>query len=173
MSIQSLLEQMRTRQSDQTGLDTPAPLPSFTPSGLTIGPMGGTTPASYVSNISGQVDGLKNALMSSAKNLGSIASGLSNPGGFSDMAITSSEQLDQNPGIANLGKPIPSVNAAAPEFADGGAVNNLYKRPMFMQQGGVAPSPMPAAQAVSGDMAAQLQATEQMASQEMEAAGAQ
>jgi hypothetical protein len=89
MSIQSLLEQMRTRQSDQTGPDTPAPLPSFTPSGLTIGPMGGTTPASYVSNISGQVDGLKNALMSSAKNLGSIASGLSNPGGLGGMAITS------------------------------------------------------------------------------------
>jgi len=37
----------------------------------------------------------------------------------------------------------------------------------------MAPSPMPAAQAVSGDMAAQLQATEQRASQEMEAAGAQ
>lgn len=171
MSIQSLLEQMRTRQSDQTGPDTPAPLPSFTPSGLTIGPMGGTTPASYVSNISGQVDGLKNALMSSAKNLGSIASGLSNPGGLGGMAITSNAiRPDSDFSLSELA---PIASAAAPEFAEGGAVNNVYKRPMFMQQGGVAPSPMPAAQAVSGDMAAQLQATEQMASQEMEAAGAQ
>ena len=54
-------------------------------------------------------------------------------------------------------------------------MNNIYQRPLFRQAGGptTAPSPMPAAQAVSGDMAAQLQATEQMASQEMEAAGAQ
>jgi len=54
-------------------------------------------------------------------------------------------------------------------------MNNIYQRPLFRQAGGptMAPSPMPAAQAVSGDMAAQLQATEQRASQEMEAAGAQ
>jgi len=54
-------------------------------------------------------------------------------------------------------------------------MNNIYQRPLFRQAGGptTAPSPMPAAQAVSGDMAAQLQATEQMASREMEAAGAQ
>ena len=54
-------------------------------------------------------------------------------------------------------------------------MNNIYQRPLFRQAGGptTAPSPMPAAQAVSADMAAQLQATEQMASREMEAAGAQ
>jgi len=157
MSIQSLLEQMRTRQSDQTGPDTPAPLPSFTPSGLTIGPMGGTTPASYVSNISGQVDGLKNALMSSAKNLGSIASGLSNPGGLGGMAITSNAiRPDSDFSLSELA---PIVSAAAPEFAEGGAVNNVYKRPMFMQQGGAAtprlPTPManmPMARAPSGAM---------------------
>ena len=157
MNIQSLLEQMRTRQSDQTGPDTPAPLPSFTPSGLTIGPMGGTTPASYVSNISGQVDGLKNALMSSAKNLGSIASGLSNPGGLGGMAITSNAiRPDSDFSLSELA---PIVSAAAPEFAEGGAVNNLYKRPMFMQQGGAAtprlPTPManmPMARAPSGAM---------------------
>lgn len=54
-------------------------------------------------------------------------------------------------------------------------MNNIYQRPLFRQAGGptTAPGPMPAAQAMSGDMAAQLQATEQKASQEMEAAGAQ
>ena len=54
-------------------------------------------------------------------------------------------------------------------------MNDIYQRPLFRQAGGptTAPSPMPAAQAMSGDMAAQLQATEQKASQEMEAAGAQ
>jgi hypothetical protein len=118
--------------------------------------MGGTTPASYVSNISGQVDGLKNALMSSAKNLGSIASGLSNPG-LGGMAITSNAiRPDSDFSLSELA---PIVSAAAPEFAEGGAVNNVYKRPMFMQQGGAAtprlPTPManmPMARAPSGAM---------------------
>ena len=54
-------------------------------------------------------------------------------------------------------------------------MDNIYQRPLFRQMGGptTAPSPMPAAQAVSTDVTSQLKSMEQAASNEMEAVGAQ
>jgi hypothetical protein len=142
MNILGILNQLKGTENNTSGLGLGAASNSVARiQDLTYAPSvsgGNGTPASYVSNLSGELDGLKSSLNSSAKSLNSVASGLTGNGAAFSEGIMGSQA-----GIANLGRRRTDDLSRPIEFAKGGPVTDIYKRPLFMQQGGMARVPMP------------------------------
>jgi hypothetical protein len=142
MNILGILNQLKGTENNTSGLglgaasDSVARIQDRTYAPSVSG--GNGTPASYVSNLSGELDGLKSSLNSSAKSLNSVASGLTGNGAAFSEGIMGSQA-----GIANLGRRRTDDLSRPIEFAKGGPVTDIYKRPLFMQQGGMARVPMP------------------------------